>query len=215
MSQTVSSLTTIVVSRNKSCHVKTLHSLLRLNLCCMHKNVSQNIVFVNDDPFDRAETIMKYLKATDKLLFIDYSVYIDNESLEKLFMNFDGFHCLVLPCVKEGINWEKFKTNKTDEPCSQVALEFDTQLGQKISDSLYRVTSTEPRCWIAECKHVLRCLRERKGESLKIPAKNAEIFKRFIERGVKICAYTACKLTVTYPHECLSNILESAGVKSQ
>lgn len=208
-------LTTIVVSRNKACHVKTLHSLLRLNLCCMHKGTVQNIVFVNDDPFEKAELIMKHLKTADRIIVIDYSVYVDNDSIEKMFMNFDGFNCLVFPCVKEGINWEKFKTNKTDEPCSQVALEFDTQLGQKIGDSIYRVTSTEPRCWVADCKYIIKALKERKGESIKIPAKTADIFKRFIERGVKICAYTASRITITYPHECLSNILESAGVKTQ
>jgi len=212
----MNSLTTLVVSRNKACHVKTLHTVLKLNLICMARNYKHNIVFLNDDPFERAESIMKHIKTCDRLLLLDYSIHIDNDSVEKLFMNFDGYHCLILPCVKEGVHWDAFKNKlKTTEPVEQLALEFDTTLGQKIAgDSLYRVTSAEPKCWVVESKHAMRALREKKGGMLKLPARNSEMFDRFIERGLKICAYTACRLTATYPHECLSNILESAGVKT-
>jgi hypothetical protein len=211
----MNNLTTLVVTRNKACHVKTLHTVLRLNLICLTKGFKHNIIFLNDDPFERAEAIMKYIKTSDRLLLLDYSIYIDNDSVEKLFMNFDGYSCLILPCVKEGVHWDKFKSKlNTTEPVEQIALEFDTTLGQKIGESLYRVTSADPKCWIAESKSVMRALREKKGGMLKLPARNTEIFERLIERGLKICAYTACRLTVTYPHECLSNILESAGVKT-
>jgi hypothetical protein len=121
----------------------------------------------------------------------------------------------VFPCVKEGIHWDAFnKKIRTTEPCEQVALDFDTELGQKVGESLYKVKSTDPKCWIMDTKPVLKALRERKGEAIKLPAKNSEMFERLIEKGTKICAYTACRLTVTYPHECQSNILESAGVKA-
>ena len=204
------------MSRNKACHVKTLHSLLRINLVCMHKGIHHNIIFVNDDPFEKAELIMKQLKVAERLVLIDYSVFIDLDTIDKMFTaSFDQCSCLVFPCVKEGIKWEVFKKKiDTTEPAEQVALEFDTVLGQKVGDSLYKVTSSDPKCWIMDTKPVLRSLRERKGEALKIPAKTSEMFDRFLARGVKICAYTACRLTVTYPHECLSNILESAGVKT-
>jgi len=39
------------------------------------------------------------------------------------------------------------------------------------------------------------------------------MFEKFIERGVKVCAFTGANLVATYPHECLGNILETAGVK--
>jgi len=212
----MNNLTTLVVTRNKACHVKTLHTVLRLNLICLMKGHKHSIVFLNDNPFERAESIMKYIKTSDRLLLLDYSVHIDNDSVEKLFMNFDGYSCLVFPCVKEGVHWDNFKSKlNTTEPVEQIALEFDTNLGQKMAgDSLYRVTSTDPKCWIVESKALVRALREKKGGMLKLPARNSEIFERFAERGVKICAYTACRLTATYPHECLSNILESAGVKT-
>ena len=182
----------------------------------MHKGLHHNIIFVDDDPFEKAETIMKQLKIAERLIFIDYSVFVDLDTIDKMSTaSFDQCSCMVFPCVKEGIKWDVFK-NKVDttEPAEQVALEFDTVLGQKVGDSLYKVTSTDPKCWIMDTKPVLRSLRERKGEAIKIPAKNSEMFDRFLSRGVKICAYTACRLTVTYPHECLSNILESAGVKA-
>ena len=52
----------IIVTRSKSCHVKTLHTILRFNLMCLQKgNIENEVVFVNDDPFNKAETIQKYL----------------------------------------------------------------------------------------------------------------------------------------------------------
>lgn len=183
---------------------------------CLHRGVQHNIIFVNDDPFQRVELIMKQLKNSERLAFIDYSVYVDNDTIDKMFVTqFDQFSCLVFPCVTEGIKWDAFKTNlNTTEPSSQIALDFDTTLGQKIGESLYRVQTTEPKCWIMDTKPIIKALRDRKGEGIKLPAKNVEMFQRLAEKGVKICAYTACRLTVTYPHECLSNILESAGVKA-
>lgn len=183
---------------------------------CIHKKVHHNIIFVNDDPFEKVEMIMKQLKVAERLVLIDYSVYVDLDTIDKMFTtHFDQYSCLVFPCVKEGINWDIFKKQiETTEPSEQVALEFDTVLGQKIGESLYRVKSTEPRCWIMDTKPIIKALRERKGEGIRLPAKNNEMFDRLIERGVKICAYTACRLTVTYAHECMSNILESVGVKT-
>jgi len=41
-----------------------------------------------------------------------------------------------------------------------------------------------------------------------------KMFDKLKEQGVKIYAFTASKLTMTYPHECISNILGAAGVKT-
>ena len=210
-------LTTIVVTRNKACHVKTLHTLLRLNLICMHHNHHHNINFVNDDPFERMAAILKHLKTCDRILFIDYSIFIDHPTCDKIFTKFEGYGCMVFPCVKEGVDWGAFSrkiAKPTCEPIEQLALEFDTVLGPKISESLYKVTSTNPKCWILDCKTAVKALRDRKGEGIKIPARNTDMFDKMMEQGLKIYAWTACRLTVTYPHECLSNILESAGVKT-
>jgi hypothetical protein len=40
------------------------------------------------------------------------------------------------------------------------------------------------------------------------------MFFKFKEVGIKIIAYTAAKLTMTYGHECVSSLLNSAGVKT-
>ena len=40
------------------------------------------------------------------------------------------------------------------------------------------------------------------------------MFDKFKEQGIKIHAFTASKLIVTYTHECISNILNAAGVKT-
>ena len=77
---------TIIVTRSKSCHVKTLHSILRFNLLCLQKGGIENeVTFVNDDPFDKADTIHKYIKTHDRLLFIDFGIQIDDSSLETCF----------------------------------------------------------------------------------------------------------------------------------
>ena len=211
-------LTSIVVTRNKACHVKTLHSLLRINLLCFKNGFHHNINFVNDDPFERTEVILKHMKTADRILFIDYSIYIDHGSLDKIFSKFENFHMCVFPCVKEGINWESFKKrarSDTSEPVEQIGLDFDTTVAQKFGDSMYWVQTTNPRCWIMDTKPVTKLLKGRKGEQITLPSKNTELFKKFQTAGVKICAWTAARLTITYQHECLSNILESAGVKTQ
>jgi hypothetical protein len=172
---------------------------------------------VVDDPFERNAAILKHIKTSDRILFIDYSIFIDHATCDKVFQKFEGYSCLVFPCVKEGIDWEAFKRKTikgTTEPIEQIGLEFDTTVGQKIGESLYRVQKTNPKSWVLECKPAVKALRERKGEGIKIPARNSEMFDTFADRGLKICAWTASRLTVTYPHECLSNILESAGVKT-
>ena len=205
------------MTRNKACHVKTLHSLLRLNLICMHHGHHHNIVFVADDPFERSATILKHVKSSDRILFIDYSIFIDPATCEKAFAKFDKFDGYIFPCVKEGVDWEAFKRKSakgTTEPIEQLALEFDTTIGQKVAESTYKVSKADPKCWVLDCKPIVKNLRDKKGEGLKLPARNSEIFDRLIEKGLKIYAWTASRLTVTYPHECLSNILESAGVRT-
>ena len=40
------------------------------------------------------------------------------------------------------------------------------------------------------------------------------MFDKLKESGVKIQAYVDAKLTITYTHECVSNIMNAAGVKT-
>ena len=40
-----------------------------------------------------------------------------------------------------------------------------------------------------------------------------KMFEKFSEQNVRVYAFTAAKLTLTYTHECISSILNAAGVK--
>ena len=216
-------LSTLVVTRNKSVHVRTLHTLMRLNIICMENNIQQDISFVKDDPFEKRDMIIKKLKgsASDKLLFIDYSIQIDDASITKIFSDTEGkYNCLVFPCVREGINWEQFKTtvkNKTGEPIQQCGLEFDTSVGLKITDDIYKVIETNPKCWVLDNKPVLKLLKadKKNGEPLTIPAKNDEMFEKFRQKNVKIAAFVDANIQCVFSHECLGNIMNAAGVSQK
>ena len=120
---------TLIVTRSKSCSVKTLHTILKMNIHCIQQSVQNEILYVNDDPFEKAEMIKRCISRCDRLFFIDFGINVDEESIKQMFQPHEGVGVLVFP-------------------------------------------------------------------------------------GVKIYAFTAAKLTMTYTHECVSNILSAAGVKS-
>lgn len=206
---------TIVATRNKSVHVRTLHTLLQLNMVCMQHGVQQEITFIKDDPFEKSSAISRKLKTCDRILFIDYAIQIDRETIPKIFEKVEGWNCLVFPCVTEGINWSQFKTkvkSGSTEPIEQMGLEFDTEVGAKISDGIYKVKKTNPKCWVMETKSVLKLMKEKKGEGLKLPSKNDELFEKMLQKNVKIAAYTKANIQTIFSHECLGNILNASGV---
>lgn len=210
-------IVTLLVTRNKSCHVRTLHSLLHMNIQFLQAGVQHEICFVNDDPFEKSEMILTKLKQSDRLIFVDYSINIDQQSISRFLKDFEQCTCLIFPCVKEGINWDQFRDKVkqgSQEPIEQMALDFDTEVGQKINDQIYRVTKTNPRCWMMDSKSVLKFLKNKKKEPLqKLPAQNGELFDTLMIKGVKMCAFVDAHLTTVYSHECLGNILNAAGVK--
>ena len=206
-------LATIVVTRSKSCHVKTLHGVLRLNIKCLQQGFNNQIVYVNDDPFEKAIVIQKCMKTNDRIVFIDFGIGVDNDSIDQCFEKHEGVGCLVFPGVVEGVDWDMFKKKikeKSPEPVSQMGLNFDTELGMKISDTIYRVSSTNARAWMMNTKNVIKAIKEKKTGSWSIHPK---MFEKFKEKNVRIYAFTAAKLIMTYTHECVSNILNAAGVK--
>ena len=204
-------LITIVVTRSKSCHVKTLHTILRLNVRTIQKGVANEIIYANDDPYEKANAIQVCMKKCDRLLFIDFGVGVDDDSLNHIFEMHDNVGCVVFPGVKEGINWDQFKSKLkvgSTEPVTQIGLEFDTEVGKKITENVYHVNKTEARAWIMNTKNVMKSLQ--KAKDTKIYPK---MFEKFLQQGVRVFAFTAAKLTMTYTHECVSNILNAAGVK--
>jgi len=206
---------TILVTRSKALHVKTLHAILRLNLKCIQAGGTQNeIVYVTDDPYERSEVISKQLKRTDvdRIFFVDFGVHVDDGSLECIFKPHEGIGCVVFPAVREGIDWKMFKDNvlsKSSEPVAQMGLHFDTEVNNRVSDDMYTVKSTEPKCWLMMSKHV-----RKRMSGNKVHPNPKSLFERLKDDGVKIQAFVDAQLTITYTHECVSNIMNAAGVKA-
>ena len=206
-------LVTIVVTRSKACHVKTLHTILRLNVKCIQTNISNEITYVDDDPFKKAEIIQKYAKSHDRIFFIDFGINVDDNSVDKVLGDLDSIGVLVFPGVKEGVDWGLFrhKVNAdSSEPIAQMGLNFDTEVGKKVSEDIHTVVSTEAKSWVMNTKNLIKNIKDKKGNWRIYP----KMFEKFKEQGVKIHAFTAAKLTMTYTHECISNILNAAGVKT-
>jgi len=210
-------IATILVTRGKSCHVKTLHTILKFNIRCMKTGTENEVIFVNDEPFEKAEIIYKYLKSHDRIFFVDFGISVDEASLDKVFDKHDGVGCLVFPGVTEGIDWGMFKekvVSKSKEPVEQIGLHFDTIVANRISDDIYAVNETSAKSWVMMNKNVMKHLKDKKNGAFKIHPRMKNMFLKFKEAGIKIHAYTAAKLVMTYSHECVSNILNAAGVKS-
>lgn len=202
-------LCTIIVTRSKSCSVKTLHTILRLNVTCFHRKVDHQIMYVDDDPYQKAEMIKKCMgKKYDRIFFIDFGVCVDENSLIKIFEPNNNIGVLVFPAVKEGVDWEMFKDKvrkDSKEPVSQMGLHFDTELGKKCDTDIYNVVKTSPKSWVMNTK-----LCSKMEPTLKT---YHTMFDKCSENKIRVCAYTASKLIVTYTHECISNIKNAAGVK--
>jgi len=206
-------LVTILVTRSKACHIKTLHTVLRLNVKCIQRNINNEITYVDDDPFKKAEIIQKYAKSHDRIFFVDFGIGVDDDSVNKVLGDLDSIGVLVFPGVKEGVDWNLFKDKvKTDstEPISQMGLNFDTEVGKKVSEDIHVVVSTEAKSWVMNTKNVIKNIKDKKGNWKIYP----KMFEKFKEHSVKIYAFTAAKLTMTYTHECISNIQNAAGVKT-
>lgn len=204
-------IVTLLVARSKACHVKTLHSVLRLNMRCIQHNVKNEIAYVDDDPYKKAEAVQRYMKTHDRIIFIDFGIGVDDGSLDQCFEKHEGVGCLVFPGVKEGIDWDMFKQkvkDSVDEPVSQMGLHFDTEVGKKVGKDIYQVTKTDARAWMMNVKNVSKTLQKTKDQKV-----SPKMFEKFSQQGVRVCAFTASKLTMTYTHECMSNILNAAGVK--
>lgn len=206
-------IVTILVTRSKACHVKTLHSVLKMNIRCIQNNFKNEIVYVEDDPYKKAEIVQHCMKLKnyDRIIFIDFGIGVDDLSLDQCFLKHEHIGCLVFPGVKEGIDWDMFKNkvnNNVDEPYSQMGLHFDTEVGKKIEDNIYHVIRTNARAWIMNPKNVMKTLNKHKDSKV-----SPKMFEKFTQQGVKLYAFTASKLTICYTHECISNILNAAGVK--
>lgn len=206
-------LVTIVVTRSKSCHVKTLHTILRLNIKCIQNAVDHQILYVNDDPFEKVDTVEQCMKKYDRIFFIDFGIGVHETSLNKVLEINQNAGLVVFPGVKEGVNWDMFKEKvraESKEPVSQMGLEFDTVLGKKTSPHFYNVVSTSAKVWVMMPETIIKQIKHKKKGTWKL---HPNMLENLMEQGVKIYAFSASKLIQTFPHECISNILNAASVK--
>ena len=179
-----------------------------MNIRCIQYSHQNEILYVNDDPFEKVDMIMQCLKKCDRLLFIDFGVNVDDGSIKQIFEPLENTGVLVFPGVTEGIDWKLFRKKIEEgstEPVSQMGLHFDTELAQKAQTDIYKVKKTNAKAWVMITKNMSK-------KTKKIYAAN--MFDKLLEEGNKIYAFTASKLTMTYSHECISNILGAAGVKT-
>jgi len=191
-------LTVVAVTRSKSLHCTTLTSILYLNMYAIQNNVQISVHYISDP-----QMLSKYMKSAERLIFFDYAVSINPECIHMMCRPFPkGYHMMVFPAVKEGIDWVAFKRKTlegTPEPPSKRGLSFDTSLGKHIGDHFYEVNSTTARVWAMDTK--------------KIKIKwGPDFFERLKVDGIKICACSAARCTVHYIHKCIANILETSGV---
>ena len=198
------------VTRNKSISATTLHTMMNIHMVCMMKGKHLDISFVND----RAG-LPKLIKSGERIIWLEYGTNLDDKSIHKAIDPFDkGMQLLVFPAVKEGINWDRFakktKEGSTEGAC-QRGLEFDTEVGKKLAESLYEVKSTTARVWAMDAKPVDKKLR---GD--KIPVKlplDESMFCTLQGLGIKVGAITSATVICHFVHECVGNILETSGVE--
>lgn len=181
-----------VLTRSKAIYASTLGTLMNLQQYACVNNINLTIHYISD-----ISMIHKYIKDTSsRLLFLDYGTRLDKT--ETLFKELPkGYHCMVFPSVKEGIDWDMFKKN-TDEPPEQRGLHFDTKVDKCLDGDIYNVVSTDARIWLLDTKAI------KKSSVVLNPA--------VIKSEMKICADVSCKPVVHYTHECKANILESSGI---
>ena len=211
-------IATIIVTRGRSCHVKTLHTILRFNVLCVQTGTVQNeVAFVNEDPYEKSEMIHRFMKTHDRIFFVDFGIHVDDESLKMVIDKNEGYGCVVFPGVKEGIDWNMFREKvlaDSSEPVEQMGLNFDTEVIAKVAENIHTVKTTSAKSWVLMCKPVLKQIRDKRTGMYKIHPKLDVMFSKFKEHGVRIVAFTAAKLVNTYSHECVGNIINSSGVKA-
>jgi len=199
-----------MVTRNKSISATTLHSAMNIHMQCMMRGIHLDIMFVPDK-----SNLPKLIKSGERIIWFEYGTNLDEGSLIKAILPFEkNLQMVVFPSVKEGINWDMFakKTKEgSSEPVNQRGLNFDTEVGKKLADSLYEVTSTEARVWAMDAKPV-----DKKLRGVKVPVKlpaDESMFRVLQGLGIKIGAVTSATVICHFVHECIGNILETAGIQ--
>lgn len=191
-------LTLCIVTKNKAMHTTTLHTAMTLNMICMIKGIHMSIHFV---PHGEQSVIQKNLKGCDRLIWIDYGVSVNQDTLEKLI---NSETTTVVPCVTEEVDWVQFRKKTLEnstEAVNQRALKFDIEAGSK-----NEYISGVPRIFCMDSKAVLKKLRDSDSKF--------NSFEQLRKLGLKISVLRSAPVTCHYVYECIGNILESSGVRA-
>lgn len=204
----------VAVTRNKSLYVKTLHVLMAIQNLCNHKKIPFDITFCDDTDASKMDILKKKMKSCERLVWLEYGLSMDRESITSLPIKYDGYDGLIYPAALQNkIDWNTFKTESlkgTSEPVEQIALAFDTSVSDKIIDKQFdfrAVTNTIPQIWALDTKRVARKMKgDKKYRTIN------EYFAGCLSSSVKLGAAVQAKTFVHFPHECPGNILNVAGI---
>lgn len=204
----VSSVILCLVTKNKAIATMTLHSAMTINLVCMVRGINLEIQFHTDK-----SGFQKAMKSADRLIWLDYGVSIDRETIEKLLVPefLENCKVLVIPCVNPIVDWDMFKKKtlaNSQEPVHQRGLTFDVEYilnGNKKTYADFVCSSSDGRIISLDTKHVLKKLRDNNTTY-----KSLDQLKNL---GVKIGVLKSCPVTCHHVYECVGNIIESSGVR--
>ena len=67
----------ITTTRNASIAVRTLHTILNMNVMCIQTEHRFEINFVKDNQVEKNKFLLKKLKSADRVLVLDYGISLD------------------------------------------------------------------------------------------------------------------------------------------
>ena len=200
----------VVVTRNKSIAVTTLHSLMNIKMYGMHKNEHIEVMFV-----DSLSHLPKLVKSGERILWFDYGTNLDNDTIAKVFSPMEkDVRVIVFPAVTEGVDWDMFKKKTIEgskEPVHQRGLNFDTEVTKKIAGTeLWDVQTSSAHVWLMDSKPIDKKL---KSVQKNLSCESYEaLFSQMKSLNIRVAALPSAVVIRHYTHECLGNILEMPGL---
>lgn len=206
-----------IVKRNESISVRTLHTIIRLVTVSRALGAQVSIEYMNEIPLDTVSILKKLIKQNDRIIWLGYGTGVtdDTKEVDVLMSKYpQGYYGSILPCARKGIDWDAFvskmKNGSTETP-GRAGIRYDTTVSKtKISDDTYDVqTVHNPNIWSFDCKQFLKKMKGKKGDGLVIPTDG--LVAAMLKNGIKMCAHVSVRTNITYTHECIGSIIESAA----
>ena len=207
----------LVLKRNESIHIKTLHTLMHINLqLSQMQNMKVEIEFIDEDPFEVRDVIEKDLKKFDRLVIFRYGYMVEvTDDVINLLVKPTDCHCVLFSGVKPTINWDEFtdKTiNDSNEPEYQRGLDFSAVPHKKIRDGIYSTIKFTPNIFVMDCKAITK-LMKKKNSNNRFPS-NLNTLDEFMNSiGARVYVYTKAVVTTSFQHKSVGSISTSTGVK--